>query len=131
MYILWTQVVKEQDSINYVLIMWSYNNHIWHWEQIQNEYSHAYYQSVNHLLTSGMVPWCQSEEPKLIRSSQFIIVALYFLPIFRLDAQSATMAELTYIQYIFRQGNLPKRDIYVGTQSDWFYSVDDPMGLIL
>ena len=64
------------------------------------EYSHAYYQSVNHLLTSGMVPslpWCQSEEPKLIRSSQFIIVALYFLPIFRLDAQSATMAELTYV----------------------------------
>ena len=46
--------------------------------------------SVNYFLTSGMVPWCQSEEP-----SQFIIVALCFLPIFGLDDQSETMAELT------------------------------------
>ena len=57
------------------------------------EYSHAYYQSVNHLLTSGMVPGANQRNQ--IRSSQFIIVALCFLPIFRLDAQSATMAELT------------------------------------
>ena len=44
------------------------DSHMLHCEQIQIKYSHAYYQSVNHLLTSGMVPWCQSEEPNKVKS---------------------------------------------------------------
>ena len=79
MCILWTQVVKEQGNINYVLIMWSYNNHII--MALRADTNRVYVvmptcQSVNQPLTSDMVPWCQSEKPYKVKSVHNCGIAL-------------------------------------------------------